>query len=383
MAEPQPQDMLAAAAAAVRDPISGKSAADAGMIDNARVDDQGRLRFDLVFDKAHDRETRQGIEAALIERLRHAGFQGEVFPFARLAGSRGEKPQGPAHGQAPRPVKEKPEPVPGMRQRGGVAPHGGPIVKAKIPGVKRIICVASGKGGVGKSTVSTNLAIALQRQGHTVGLLDADVYGPSLPTMMNVHARPMSTDDQRIVPVNSYGVKCLSVGLLVPPEQAIIWRGPMVMGLVRQFLQQAAWGELDFLIIDLPPGTGDAQLTIIQAVDITGAVIVTTPQPVALADAVRGISMFRKLDVPLLGLVENMAWYELPDGTRDYVFGEGGGIDLAKTENTQVLGRIPLQSRLRKSGDDGLPAALADDALGQAFADIARGVVASVEPVNA
>ncbi len=373
--EQDPLALLGPAASKVRDPVTGNSIWDADMVKGAKVDGQ-RMRFDLVFTMQHSKDDRKAIEEAVIANLKGAGWQGEVFAFARLQGARGEQ-RGPMHGQGGQAPKDK---VPGMTApKGSINPHGGPVRKAVIEGVKYIICVASGKGGVGKSTVATNLAIALQREGFKIGLLDADVYGPSLPTMMNVHARPMATDDKRIVPVSSYGVKCLSVGLLVPPEQAIIWRGPMVMSLVRQFLQEAVWGELDYLVIDLPPGTGDAQLTLMQAVELTGAVVVTTPQPVALADAIRGISMFRKLDVPLLGLVENMAWYELPDGTRDYVFGEGGGVALAAKEETDLLGQLPLQSRLRQSGDDGLPAALADDDLAESFRAIARAVVAKVQ----
>jgi ATP-binding protein involved in chromosome partitioning len=240
--------------------------------------------------------------------------------------------------------------------------------------VRHVIAVASGKGGVGKSTVSTNVAVALRREGYSVGLLDADVYGPSIPTMMNVSSRPMVDEAQRILPVPAYGVRCLSMGMLVESHEAMIWRGPMVMGVIRQFLQDTLWGELDFLIIDLPPGTGDTQLTLIQAVDLAGAVIVTTPQKVALDDAVRGISMFRKLDVPLLGVVENMAYYPLPDGERDYVFGRDGGRRVAEQFETVLLGSIPLQTRIRRAGDDGLPAALGEDEAAESFRDIARQI---------
>ena len=354
-AEPtDPLSLLEPAATRVRDPVSGRSVWLARIVRNARLED-GKLRFDLVFTSDHDREARRTIERELEARIRQLGFDGPVMAFAKLDKA------------APKPGGDK---VRGMSGP-GMAPHGGPVVKQRVEGVAHVVCVASGKGGVGKSTVATNLACAMAKAGYRVGLLDADVYGPSLPRMMNVSSRPMVDDDKRILPVESYGVRCLSVGLLVEEEEAIIWRGPMVMNLIRQFLQQARWGELDVLLVDLPPGTGDAQLTLIQAVQIAGAVIVTTPQPVALADAVRGITMFRKLDVPLLGLIENMAYYELPDGTRDFVFGEGGGIRAAQRYETEVLAQIPLRTRLREAGDDGLPAALGEGPEAAYFAQAA------------
>jgi ATP-binding protein involved in chromosome partitioning len=264
-----------------------------------------------------------------------------------------------------------------------MGPHGGPIAKQPIEGVRHVVAIASGKGGVGKSTVATNLAIALSRLGASVGLLDADIYGPSVPTMMNAHGRPLAdAGTKKILPIPAHGIRTLSMGQLVDPEEAMIWRGPMVMGAVRQFLQDADWRGCDYLLIDLPPGTGDAQLTLIQAVELAGAVIVTTPQPVALADAVRGITMFRKLDVPLLGIVENMAYYELPDGTRDYVFGRDGGVMVAQKYDTPLLGQIPLRSSVRQAGDDGAPVALGDSPVAEGFLAIARQIAGKL-PVDA
>ncbi len=356
-----PTALVEPAATRVRDPFSGRSVWLAKMVRNPRME-ADTLCLELVFRPEHEERDRQGIEEALVQNLRGLGFSGEVTVATRVE----EPPK-----RAPHPK----EPVRGMHSGGGVAPHGGPVEKKRIDGVKHVLAVASGKGGVGKSTVATNLAVALQRLGHATGLLDADIYGPSLPRMMDVTSKPMVDDANRIIPPMSYGVRCLSVGLLVPDEEAVIWRGPMVMNLLRQFLQQAVWGELDYLIVDLPPGTGDAQLTLIQGCELSGAIVVTTPQPVALADAIRGITMFRKLEVPVLGVVENMAWYELPDGTRDHVFGDGGGARLAESEGEDLLGRLPLQTALRRSGDQGLPVALGDDALGQAFRDLAERVV--------
>ncbi|MCB9697801.1 MAG: Mrp/NBP35 family ATP-binding protein [Alphaproteobacteria bacterium] len=277
-----------------------------------------------------------------------------------------------AHGHS---HEHKPDPVKGMSGP-GMGPHGGPIQKKAIPGVRYTIAVASGKGGVGKSTVATNLAVSLRQLGASVGLLDADIYGPSVSTMMNAHDRPVAdAATKKILPLEAHGVKCLSMGMLVDPEEAMIWRGPMVMSAVRQFLQDADWSGCDYLVIDLPPGTGDAQLTLIQALDLSGAVVVTTPQAVALADAVRGITMFRKLDVPLLGVVENMAWYELPDGTRDHVFGQDGGKRVAEKYETELLGQIPLRSALRAAGDAGAPIALSKGSEADAFLALARRVM--------
>lgn len=368
MSDVDPLALVQPAATRVRDPRTGKSVWLAGMVREARMDGE-KLTFELWFTPDHTRDDRRSMEAALVGNIRAAGFAGEVVAVGRL-----EQPAEPAHKRPSVGVNQPGGTVPGMNASGAVTPHGGPIEKKRLPGVKNIIAVASGKGGVGKSTVATNLAVALRRLGYTTGLLDADIYGPSLPTMMGVDSRPLADADKKIIPVTAYGVRCLSIGLLVPADQAVIWRGPMVMGALRQFLQDTRWGDLDVLVIDLPPGTGDAQLSLIQSVDLSGAVVVTTPQKVALDDAVRGIAMFGKLGVPLLGLVENMAWYELPDGTRDHVFGEDGGVNTAKAHHTEVLGQIPLQTRLRASADDGQPAALRDDPMGERFKDIADKV---------
>ena len=362
-----PKTLLEPAASRVRDPVSGRSVWLAGMVRNTEFAD-GRLRFELWFGPQHSRDDRRAIEAAITANLQALGYEGDVLAVAKI-----DRPAGKA--------QPKRDPVPGMSGP-GMGPHGGPIQKMAVPGVRHILAVASGKGGVGKSTVSTNLAVALARQGHRVGLVDADIYGPSLPTMLGIDRRPMGGPNGKILPLTAHGVKCISMGMFVPKHEAMIWRGPMVMGAVRQLIRDVEWGELDYLIVDLPPGTGDAQLTLIQLVTISGAVIVTTPQEVALADAIRGITMFRKLDVPLLGLVENMAYYQLPSGERDYVFGEGGGVRTANELGTEVLAQIPLRTSLRASGDAGRPAALGDDAIGTQFQELAKAVSAQL-PVDA
>ncbi len=361
MSEVDPLKLVQPATTRVRDPVSGRSVWLAGILKEPKLTGGG-LQIGVVYDEDHSPDDRRGIEEGLRKNLEGLGFTGKVLFLPEGENARPKAPEAPQEDK-----------VPGMTGP-GMGPHGGAIQKKKLPGVKHIIVVASGKGGVGKSTVSTNLAIGLQKLGFQVGILDADVHGPSVPRMMNVHSRPLVDGEKRIVPVNSYGVSCLSMGMLVDEAEAMIWRGPMVMSAIRQFLQQARWDGTDYLIVDLPPGTGDAQLTLIQAVDIAGAVIVTTPQEVALGDAVRGITMFQKLDVPLLGLVENMSYYALPDGTKDFVFGEGGGLRIAERYETDVLGQVPLRSAIRRGGDQGLPAALDSDENGQLFLEIAAKV---------
>jgi len=255
--------------------------------------------------------------------------------------------------------------------------------------VTNFIAVASGKGGVGKSTVAANLAAALAASGAKVGLLDADVYGPSVPLMFGVpeDEKPRLNDERHIVPLLRYGVKLLSMGFLVDEKNAVIWRGPMVSSAVRQFLSQAAWGELDHLVIDLPPGTGDIQLTLVQTVPLTGAVVVSTPQPVALADARKAVKMFENVHVPVLGVVENMAYFTPPDlpDRKYFLFGEAGAQKLAAELDVPVLGEIPIEQAAREAGDRGTPVVLSepDSVSAKAFRAMAERVVAEVERRNA
>ncbi|NBX18058.1 MAG: ATP-binding protein [Proteobacteria bacterium] len=228
--------------------------------------------------------------------------------------------------------------------------------KRAIQGVRRVIAVASGKGGVGKSTVSVNLALALHNQGYKVGILDADIYGPSIPMMLGVQDDPKVNESNKIIPPEKFGLKVMSFGFFAPEESAVIWRGPMVMKALQQFFYDVEWGELDFLVIDLPPGTGDAQLTLVQSLPIAGAVIVTTPQNVALLDAVKGIVMFQKTSVPILGVVENMASFHCPAcGAESDIFGHGGAHKVSGRFEVPILGHVPLTGELRQAGDAGEP----------------------------
>lgn len=252
--------------------------------------------------------------------------------------------------------------------------QGGP---QKVSGVDRIIAVASGKGGVGKSTVSSNLAVALARQGRRVGLLDADIYGPSQPRMMGVSKRPASPDGKIIEPLQAHGVTMMSIGLMLKEDEAVIWRGPMIMGALQQLLGQVAWGKLDILIIDLPPGTGDIQLSLAQRTQLTGALVVSTPQDVALLDARKALDMFSKLKVPVLGLIENMSTFCCPNcGHETQIFGHGGVKAEAAKLGLPFLGELPLALSVREAGDAGVPIAATDAPEAEAYARLARGLIA-------
>jgi ATP-binding protein involved in chromosome partitioning len=256
-----------------------------------------------------------------------------------------------------------------------------------IPGVKNFIAVASGKGGVGKSTVAVNLALALQQYGAAVGLMDSDIFGPSVPLMMNIAGQPKVTEGNRILPMQNYGVKVISMGLLLGDrdDTPIIWRGPMVMQAVTQFIQGVDWGELDYLVVDMPPGTGDAHLTLTQRVPLTGAVIVTTPQDIALLDAKKGLQMFNKVETPILGIIENMSYFLCPHcGERSEIFGYGGGRRMADQYEVPFLGEIPLDIRIREHGDEGRPIVYADpeSPVAEAFRKLAGAVAARISMIN-
>jgi ATP-binding protein involved in chromosome partitioning len=245
----------------------------------------------------------------------------------------------------------------------------------RVPGIKRIVAIASGKGGVGKSTTSVNLACALHNLGATVGLLDCDIYGPSIPLMMGTRVKPtISADETMMVPPVSHGVKVMSMGLLIDGDNPVIWRGPMIMKTIQQFVTQVVWGELDYLLVDLPPGTGDAQLSLCQTVPLDGGVIVTTPQEASLGVVRKGIAMFEKVNVPILGIVENMSYFITPSGERVEIFGHGGGKAESERQKMTFLGEIPIFTEIRQGGDAGIPVVVSDPEKppGQAFISIAK-----------
>ena len=246
----------------------------------------------------------------------------------------------------------------------------------RVPGIRRIIAVASGKGGVGKSTVSVNLACALQQLGAKVGLLDCDIYGPTIPLMMGVREQPTLSDREKMVPPANYGVKLMSMGFLVDGDQPVIWRGPMIMKTIQQFFSAVEWGELDCLLVDLPPGTGDAQLSLCQTVPLDGGVIVTTPQEASLGVVRKGIGMLQKVNVPILGIVENMSYFTTPTGERLEIFGHGGGQAEAARQHVPFLGEVPLFTEIREGGDRGVPVVIsaANQPAGQAFISIAEAL---------
>lgn len=294
-----------------------------------------------------------------------------------------EAPSLPTHA-SPRRVRK------GARLSNEAMNQGQPEAQAQvpsIPGIARILVVASAKGGVGKSTVSVNLAASFAKQGLRVGLLDADIYGPSIPTMLGVaDASPATNADKKLVPVRAYGIETLSIGYLTDPDSPMIWRGPIVQSAIMQMLNDAAWGTaenpLDLLIIDTPPGTGEAQLTLAQRVPVDAAIIVTTPQEVALADVRRGAAMFTKTHVPVLGIVETMSWFEDPTGHRHHLMGEGGGSRMAKTLGLPLIAQIPIVQAIREGGDRGEPAALSNDDTGVVFENCAREIALSLDALT-
>ena len=264
-----------------------------------------------------------------------------------------------------------------VRQPAAGQPAGGtnPFANQnKVSGVKRIIAIASGKGGVGKSTCSANVACALTHLGAKVGLLDCDIYGPSIPLMMGVHEKPTVNEAERLVPPTAHGVKVMSIGLLVTDDQPVIWRGPMITKTIQQFLLAVEWGDLDFLLVDLPPGTGDAQLSLCQTVPLDGGVIISTPQEASLGVVRKGIAMFRKVNVPILGIVENMSYFTAPNGERVEIFGHGGGKEEAARQNVPFFGEVPIFTEIREGGDRGMPIVVStpNHSAGKAFIQIAE-----------
>ena len=261
-----------------------------------------------------------------------------------------------------------------VRARGGMG-------REAIPGIRNILAVGAGKGGVGKTTMSVNLALALKEKGARVGLMDADVYGPNVPQMLGIHEQPQISPDKQILPPEAFGIKVISMGMLVPREQAVIWRGPMLHGAVQQFMKDVAWGELDYLVVDLPPGTGDVSLSLSQTVPVAGAIVVTTPQGVSVSDVRKAVGMFRQLNVPILGVVENMSYFVCGHcHERTEIFGHGGGSGLASEMGIPFLGEVPIDTRLRAGGDEGRPIVIAEPEApaAKAILDVAGKLAAQI-----
>jgi ATP-binding protein involved in chromosome partitioning len=319
----------------------------------------GAVRFVIEAPSAEAARSLEGVKAEAEARLRALGGVDSVSVVLTA--------HGPA---APAP---RPQGAPSLTVGRHPTPQAGPRA---VAGVDRILAVASGKGGVGKSTVSANLAVALAREGRRVGLLDADIHGPSQPRMMGVTRRASSPDGQTIEPVRAHGVTMMSIGLMVDPAKAVVWRGPMLMGALQQLLTQVAWGRLDVLIVDLPPGTGDVQLSLCQRTKLTGAIVVSTPQDVALIDARKAIDMFRMLGTPVLGIVENMSGFVCPHcGGESHIFGQGGAEAEAAREDIPFLGRIPIDLATRIAGDEGMPVATGEGPAAEVWRALARRLV--------
>ena len=365
------QQRIGSALASVVNPRTGEDVVASEMVRDIATTTDGKVRLTVLLSPADPatlvRDIRQAVES--VDGVTEARV--DVRDPAELeARARSSAPPPPAPART----------LPVMNAAPAAPPRPSAPTPVAYPNLGRIIAVSSGKGGVGKSTVATNLAIALAATGARVGIMDADVYGPNVPRMMGVNAPPPVVD-QKMIPLQAHGVKVISLGFLIDRDQPAIWRGPIVMKIVTQFLRDVAWGELDYFLVDMPPGTGDAQLSLVQATNVHGALIVTTPQDVATGDALRGAKMFQRVNVPVLGIVENMSWFECPHcGKPTAIFGTGGGKRLADELELPLLGEIPLDPRVYEGGDRGTPIVIAepDASAARAIRALAERVIAAL-----
>ncbi|MBT6441177.1 MAG: Mrp/NBP35 family ATP-binding protein [Alphaproteobacteria bacterium] len=361
---------------AIIDPDVGRDVVSLGMISGVVARD-GNVGFSVEV-KPEDGAAKEPLRQACEDMITRLPGVISVTAVLTAEASAAEGGPGNGHAHAHSPAPSGPLPAGGKRAKAPEAQG--------VPGVGAIVAVASAKGGVGKSTTAINLAVALAAEGAKVGLLDCDIYGPSLPRMMNLSGKPELADDDKVMPMEAYGVKCMSIGFLVEEDTPMIWRGPMVMGALEQMLRDVVWGELDILVCDLPPGTGDAQLTLAQRVALTGAVIVSTPQDIALLDVRRGINMFHKVDVPVFGLIENMSYFICPhcDG-RSNIFHHGGARETAAEMGIEFLGEVPLDMEIRVTSDAGTPivASNPDSDHAKAYRRIARQLGETIASASA
>ncbi len=360
---PMTRETILGALSQIIDPAKGIDVVSSGIVQGIVIR-EGHIGFSLEIDPS-DAAAREPLRKACEEAVRK--LPGVLTVTAVLTAHRDQPAAKTGHshaGHTHTPAKAAPRPT-----------------TLQIPGVKSIIAVASGKGGVGKSTLAVNLALALSHLGMKVGLLDADIYGPSLPRMMGIKGRPDSRDGKKLLPMENFGLKCMSIGFMVDEETPMIWRGPMVQSALTQMMMDVEWGELDLLVVDMPPGTGDAQLTMVQRVPLAGAVIVSTPQEIALIDARKGLAMFQKTAVPILGIVENMSYFVSPgSGEKSYIFGQGGARRMAETLGCDFLGEVPLHMAIRETSDAGRPvvATAPDSAEAKSYIEIAERVAAKL-----
>jgi ATP-binding protein involved in chromosome partitioning len=347
------QERLASALSQIRNPRTGAGVYESQQLRDIATTVDGKVRATLQLEASDDPSLARQVRRAIESVPGVTDIQLEVRSGAA-----------PARGRS----------LPVMDQAPAAPPRPAAPTPKRFANLGRVIAISSGKGGVGKSTVAVNLAVALAKRGARVGLMDADIYGPNIPRMMGVSGAPPVVNE-KIMPLEAHGVKLISLGMMIEPDQPAIWRGPIVMKIINQFLQDVAWGQLDYLIVDMPPGTGDAQLSLVQATQVDGAVIVTTPQEVSVGDALRGVKMFQRVGVPVLGIVENMSWFECPHcGKPSPIFGSGGGERLAKAVDLPLLGQVPLYPRVMEGGDTGAPIVTADAGSSAARALIAIAV---------